>query len=78
MNNIIKVNFKDGEIKDIQKDNENIGYFDLKRQIEELFKFKTKYKQGEIVELSSFCDVMYNLKFLGINKNSKEILFQVC
>jgi hypothetical protein len=77
MSNIIKVNFSNGEIKDIQKNNESIGYYELKRQIEELFKFKTNYNQGELIMLSTFCDVMYNLKFLGINKN-KEILFQVC
>lgn len=77
MSNIIKVNFSNGEIKDIQKNNENIGYYDLKRQIEELFKFKTNYKQNEMIKLSEICDCMYNLRFLGINK-SKEILFQVC
>lgn len=78
MNNIIKVNFKDGEIKGIQKDNDNIRYYELKENIEELFKFKKSFKQSEIIELSRVCNCMYNLKFLGVSKESKEILFQVC
>lgn len=78
MSNIIKVNFKDGEIKDIQKDNESIGYYELKQNIEELFKFKTKYKRNELIKLSMFCDSTYDLMFLGINKDNKEIMFKVC
>jgi hypothetical protein len=78
MNNIIKINYNDGEVKSIQNNSESIGYYDLKRQIEELFKFKTNYKQYELIKLSSICDCMFDLRFLGKNKESKEILFQVC
>jgi hypothetical protein len=78
MSNIIKVNFQDGEVKGIGIDNDSIKYYELKQNIEELFKFKKSFKQKEVVALSKISDVMYDLMFLGINKNSKEILFKVC
>jgi hypothetical protein len=78
MKNIIKVNFNDGEVKGISNKNTTIGYNELKENIEELFKLKKSFKQNELIKLSSIIDAMFDLRFLGKNKESKEILFQVC
>lgn len=71
MNNGINVKIDKGNVVGVNK-------YELKEHLEDLFKFKKRYKTNERINLSLLCDCMFDLIFCGSNKNTKEILFRIC
>lgn len=79
INNIINVELNNGvNVKVDRGKIIGVSQYELKEHLEDLFKFKKSYKVKEIIQLSSFCDVVYDLIFCGKHKETKEIVFKLC
>jgi hypothetical protein len=81
MYNNIKINSNNGILVNIERGNAYISKYELdtlEDQVNDLLKFKTKYKKDETIKLSNLCDFMHDLMFCGINKERKEIMFKIC
>jgi len=78
INNIVNLKMENGINVRVDKGETKVSQYEIKEHLEDLFMFKKKYKKSELIELSSFCDCMWNLMFCGSNKETREMSFKLC
>lgn len=78
INNVVNLKLSNGIIVNIDKGNLFVSRYELEDHIDDLLKFKKKYKPKEIIKLSDICDAMFNIMYCGVNKEKKEIMFKLC
>lgn len=78
-NSIVNIIMNNGnKVKVYKSSTLCVSPYELKDNLEDLFKFKTSYHSNERINLSSFCDAVYDLIFYGKHKETKEIVFKLC
>lgn len=78
INNIINLTMDSGISVKVDRNNICASPYELQEYFNELFVVKKKYNKDERINLSSYCDCMFNLMFCGINKENKEMSFRLC
>lgn len=78
IDNIINLTMDNGINVRVDKGSLKVSKYEIQEHISELFEFKRKYKKLETINLSSYCDCMFDLIFCGINKESREMSFKLC
>lgn len=71
-NSVIDIKIKENLIAKVDRNTIRVNESDLSQYVKDIMTMRKNLSKGEIIDLNSMCDCMYNIKFLGVKSIDEE------